>query len=381
MSSPRAALRILTAVSFTCAFDRVLIAPLLLSVARDFDIGLASASLLATVHFFTFGFMQLVWAAVSDRLGRVRALRLSLVLAAVAGLLASVSPTFALLLAARAAAGATYAAGVPGALTYIGDTVPVHRRQGPLTDLMRGTALGTVGGIVGGGLLVQLVSWRVAFLSIAVVAFVLALVMSRLPEPSEHRSARPFADLAGVLRNRGAVLVMALGAGEGCAVLACLNFLPAALKEQSGVGAAVAGAAVSGYGLAILAATPVVKRLAGRATPSMIIGLGAAPTVAGLLMFVWRIDVPSIFAGSALLGVGWALIHSTLQTWATEIAPAARATAVSLFAASLFTGSAVGSGVGGSVLSAGGYVEVFTVFLGLGAVLVLSAYLARRRTS
>ena len=34
-------------------------------------------------------------------------------------------------------------------------------------------------------------------------------------------------------------------------------------------------------------------------------------------------------------------MHSSLQTWATEVLPAARATVVSLFAGSLFVGSAL----------------------------------------
>jgi hypothetical protein len=36
-------------------------------------------------------------------------------------------------------------------------------------------------------------------------------------------------------------------------------------------------------------------------------------------------------------------MHSSLQTWATQVLPSARATVVSLFAGSLFAGSAVSS--------------------------------------
>ena len=43
---------------------------------------------------------------------------------------------------------------------------------------------------------------------------------------------------------------------------------------------------------------------------------------------------------SALLALAWAAMHSTLQTWATEVIPGARATVVSMFAGSLFVGSA-----------------------------------------
>ena len=44
---------------------------------------------------------------------------------------------------------------------------------------------------------------------------------------------------------------------------------------------------------------------------------------------------------AVLLGLAWAAMHSSLQTWATEVLPEARATVVSLFAGSLFVGSAL----------------------------------------
>ena len=46
-----------------------------------------------------------------------------------------------------------------------------------------------------------------------------------------------------------------------------------------------------------------------------------------------------------LLGLAWAAMHSSLQTWATSVLPDARAAVVSLFAGSLFAGSAVASAV------------------------------------
>jgi MFS family permease len=46
-------------------------------------------------------------------------------------------------------------------------------------------------------------------------------------------------------------------------------------------------------------------------------------------------------AVAVLIGLAWAAMHSSLQTWATEVLPSARATVVSLFAGSLFLGSAV----------------------------------------
>jgi hypothetical protein len=48
-------------------------------------------------------------------------------------------------------------------------------------------------------------------------------------------------------------------------------------------------------------------------------------------------------AVAVLLGLAWSAMHSSLQTWATQVLPGARATIVSFFAGALFAGSAVAS--------------------------------------
>jgi predicted MFS family arabinose efflux permease len=50
-----------------------------------------------------------------------------------------------------------------------------------------------------------------------------------------------------------------------------------------------------------------------------------------------------------LLGFGFSYCHSILQTYATDLLPQGRATAVSVFAFSLFLGSGLGPVAGGSV--------------------------------
>jgi MFS transporter, YNFM family, putative membrane transport protein len=84
-------------------------------------------------------------------------------------------------------------------------------------------------------------------------------------------------------------------------------------------------------------------------------------------------------AGTVLLGAGWAFMHSTLQTWATDMAPDARATAVSLFATMLFSGSALGAAIFGPLVDAGRFQAVFAITLAVGVPLTVAATLGRRR--
>jgi predicted MFS family arabinose efflux permease len=87
-----------------------------------------------------------------------------------------------------------------------------------------------------------------------------------------------------------------------------------------------------------------------------------------------------VFAGSlGLLGLGFALLHTTLQLRATEISPVARGKAISLFAFHNFVGLAVGTALLAPLVDAGYYEGVFAGS-GIGLALIgLATAAAPRR--
>src|SRR5207237_7276588 len=88
------------------------------------------------------------------------------------------------------------------------------------------------------------------------------------------------------------------------------------------------------------------------------------------LMPSWHWFVPTVI----VLGMGYYTMHGTLQTRATELAPEARGTAISLFAFFFFMGQATGPQLLGAVLKARGYAAAF--FLA-GAGLFATAAISR----
>lgn len=100
-------------------------------------------------------------------------------------------------------------------------------------------------------------------------------------------------------------------------ILGFLTYLSPAL-ESAGYTAAAGGLAVGVYGLATLGWIRVLKRAAGALGP----GVGS-----------WDQGLANISLAAFFVGGGFAFMHSTLQTWATEVVPEARATVISLFAA------------------------------------------------
>lgn len=356
-----------------------MIAPLLVVIATEFGLSVADVTTVATVHLVGYGVMQLVWGLLSDRFGRVRMMRLALLVAAVASVLGAASGSLPALIAARAVAGAAFAAVIPGALVYIGDTVTLRERQGPLTDLMRGTAVGAAAATVGAGLLADVASWRLPFLAVGVAAAALAVALNGLREPAAGGRAGIRSSLLAVVRSRWALLVLSLALGEGFVMLAVLNFVPAALQETQGMSATAAGAVVALYGVGALVAAPVVKRLSATVPRSTLIATGGVVASLSLWAFPVGPALAAMLVGCAALGCGWAFMHSSLQTWATDVVPHARAVTVSLFATVLFTGNAVGTFVGGRLLAVSDFHALFLGFALLGVPLVIAAAWGSRR--
>ena len=85
-------IRLLQLTSFVSTLDRFAMPPMLVAIATDLDVPLSEIVHAAGAYFLVYGLMQPVWGAVSDRLGRVRTMRLTLLLAG----LCSIGSAFAL---------------------------------------------------------------------------------------------------------------------------------------------------------------------------------------------------------------------------------------------------------------------------------------------
>jgi len=356
---PRRPLRLLQLTAFVSSLDRFAMPPLLIAMASDLDVPLTQVVQAAGAYFLAYGLMQPVWGVVSDRLGLVRTMRITLLLAAVTTTAAAAAWSPLSLGVTRGLAGGCFSAAIPASLIYLGDTVPAHRRQREVTDLMVGLALGTALASAGAGVLAQAVSWRVAFLATGVAALGLVVALRHLPEPPRIRQHRHLlAPLVQVARSGPVRLVLALAFVEGAVLLGVLTLLPAAV-EAAGAGAALAGAVTGVYGVAVVIFARLVGSLSRRLPTSRLIALGASSALAGCALAAVSRSAGVAVGVAILLGLAWAAMHSSLQTWATELLPTARATVVSLFAGSLFIGSAVAAVVVAGLAEANRYAVIF----------------------
>jgi len=85
------------------------------------------------------------------------------------------------------------------------------------------------------------------------------------------------------------------------------------------------------YWLAVLGWTRAVKLVANRLGTSVLILVGAGMLVLGYASGAVGQSLASVGAAAILVRRDFAFMHSTLQTWATEVVPESRATMISLF--------------------------------------------------
>jgi len=149
--------------------------------------------------------------------------------------------------------------------------------------------------------------------------------------------------------------------------------------ESTGANPALAGLVVAPYGVAVLIGTQIVRRMASRTPPWVPMTIGGAMAVAGYLVAALDQHVVAILSASVLIGGCYSFFHSTIQAWATDIAPEVRGTAAALFVTGAFTGGALGTGIGAMLVQANLYRELFLVAAALSAPVVIIATLARTR--
>jgi predicted MFS family arabinose efflux permease len=133
------------------------------------------------------------------------------------------------------------------------------------------------------------------------------------------------------------------------------------------------------FGLAVYLSSLVVGRLSQHWHPARLIAYGG--TCASLACILLAASqTPVVAVGVAiLLGLAWTSMHSSIQTWATEVLPEARASVVSLFASALFIGSAVAAALVGGLADAGRYSEIFVYGAFLCVPFTFTATWSRKR--
>src|SRR5919198_125867 len=149
---------------------------------HSLDISNTDIGLLVSVTSLVAAVASLPFGVVADRLRRTMTLGIVIVLWGVAMIWSATVPSFGQLLLTRVFLGAVTAAAGPLVASLVGDYFPSAERGRIYGYILAGELAGAgVGFAVTGD--VATLSWRAAFIVLALPAFVLAWLMFKLPEP------------------------------------------------------------------------------------------------------------------------------------------------------------------------------------------------------
>ena len=352
---------------------------LLPQISADLGVTVGAASIVVTAYALAHGSVQLVIGPVGDRFGKyaciIAACGMSTILVLLCGLASSL-PT---LVAARLACGLAAGWIIPLAMAFLGDVIPYERRQQVLGTFLSGQILGQLFGQAAGGVLGDFFGWRRVFyilsalFAISTVALIVEFIrnpITRAGHATATRSRGFITDYATVLRSPWARLIIALGFIEAAFMFGAFTYVGADLHLRFGVNFAVVGLFVGTFAIGGLVYSFSVRRLVNRLGQ---IGLVAGGSVLLAIAYVTIAFAPhAYFAPVAItgIGLGYYMLHNTLQTNATQMTPQARGTAVAIFSSALYLGQTLGVAVNGFIFDRFTAVPVFVIaaagLLGLG---------------
>ena len=341
-------------------------------LSRTFSVSLAQAAQVVSVFAVVYGLAQLFYGPLGDRLSKFGIVTFATLSCCAGSLMSTFAVSLDMLVLARVMVALGAAAIIPLSMAWIGDTVAYELRQETLARVGLGTTLGIVCGQLVGGLLTDTLGWRWAFglmtLLFGVVGSLLYVDRRRqqaahIPVTSTEPIVRPgfVAQALIIITGPWSRIVLGVAFVEGAAGFGVLAIWASHLHRAQGLSLSAAGAIVALFGLGGMLYMAVARHLIRRLGEQGLTMLGVC--LMGLSALVlgftphWLPSLPACL----IAGFGFFMFHNTMQTNATQMAPKARGTGVSLFASALFMGQSVG------VLLAAGLVER----IGSGSVIAL----------
>jgi predicted MFS family arabinose efflux permease len=318
------------------------------AIARDFGLTVETAALIASAFAFPYAFAQPILGPIADAVGKARVIKICLGVLLAALLLGAAATSFEMLFAARVIAGFAGGGIIPVAFAIIGDRVPLVERQVALSRLVMASQISILLGTTLGGIIAATYGWRWMFVAPSLLAL-LALGMMLVYLPPRPGAPRHPVSIARMRSGYGETFANPLAAVclvgvflEGVAMIGLQPFIAGRLEALGQGSLTEAGFVLAAYSLGAIVFTLLVRRLLDRFGRANLVRIGGAVACAALigaaLAASWQQQALAFF----FAGVGFFMIHNSLQAIGTELAPNARGSGVALFAFVFFMGQAAG---------------------------------------
>ena len=341
-------LPILAASCFVSSMSMRIIDPLVPEIGRDLGVDAASVALLASAFTFPYALGQPVLGALGDALGKARIIKISLAAMLLCLAAAALAQSLDMLFVAGIIGGLAGGGIIPLAFALVGDRFEMAERQVAMSKVLTAIIAGQMAGALGSGLIASQFGWRASMIAGTVLA-ALALVLTlwqlhprATAERPPFRLNRLFDGYAEVFANPRTVVCFTAVFIEGIIVFGLFPYMALLLEQRGAGGLKEASFVLAGFALGGFLYTALVRVMLAKLglynlirAGGIIGGLGFAVLAPG---WSWPVEMATML----LIGAGFYMIHNSLQTQATELAPNNRASAVAAHAFFFFLGQAAG---------------------------------------
>lgn len=347
--------------------------PVIPQIAFGLNVEPTTAALLTTFFTLPYALVQPVLGALADMFSKARLMLLCLLILTSATLVCGLANSFEVLVGARMVAGLAAGGVVPISFALIGDKVPIAERQVAMGRLLFAIMTGNLLGATCAGVVSDLVGWRGVFFVLS--GFGALVFLAAIPGFRGIKEATGRFDLSTLGPNYRAIFSNPLAKICFGAVFLEALFMygvfphMATLLHQAGeTRASIAGVVIAGFGIGGALYGVLVSRLLRVLGETGLMRIGG--TVMGLCLVViaMRVSWPVEFANFLVLGLGFYMLHAVIQIYASELAPAARGSAIALHSFFFFLGQAAGPIIYGIGLQTVGIAPILLV----GAIVLIA---------
>lgn len=322
--------------------------PVIPQIAEGLSVEIASAALLSTAFALPYALMQPVLGALADMMSKTRLMTVCLVLLVLSAAVSAVAPNYTVLMLSRVIAGIAAGGVFPIALASAGDRVPVKQRQIAIGRLLAAAMVGNLLGASVAGVIGDLAGWRAVFVATGALGalVVVAALFGFRGTPREETTGFDLSTLGpnyrAIFGNPLAKYCFGAVFFEALFLFGLFPHMAALLLESGESRAAVAGIVLAGFGAGAIIYTFVVGWLLARLGETRLM-LGGGLVMAACYVLVslrppWQAEL-LVFV---FMGFSFYCLHGCIQVYATELAPAARGSAMALHSAFFFLGQAAG---------------------------------------
>lgn len=342
-------------------------------IARTLHTGAAASALMVSSSTIGLAIGVIGWSTLADRIGRVKAMSLSVGVATVLGLMVPFVPTFQMLLAGRFLEGLALG-GVPAiAVAYLSEEIETGHAARAAGTYVAGTTIGGLLGRLVAAPVAEFLGWRWGMFCVGVLCSAAAVGFVRLaPAP---RGFRPGFGGDGAEGSLGQRLLVNLRSGRQLALylqgfllmggfVAMYNFLGFRLSAPP---FSLPQTVVSLVFLAYLAGTWASARAGASATRH-----GRGPVLLGsIAVMVIGVAITLgtntivVLIGLLVATAGFFGAHAIASGWTGQLATVGKAQASSLYNLAYYGGSSVIGALAGLAFDAAGWTAVAVTILAL----------------